>query len=538
MMTTVRDEHPKSLSKIFEPLAIDSLDNNGLALAAKQAASKCTHPSLIEVIIRQNADLKPSTLRHANIAKLGTPKTIAVIAGQQAGLFLGPLYTFYKACSCIALAKHLELISGIPTVPIFWIQDEDHDFAEINHCWIPNMNGDAVRLELLGDKKSDYLSRVSVKYRTINSDIEPLLDIVKTEYQALPFTTEIIEQIEACYKSGKSISDAFREFLGLVFADDGLVLFSPRDAAVSNLLSPIFELSLEKHAQIAQALIEQTAKLTKYCVDNVVHIRENSPLFFFHKGGADGPRYRLSEDLHSWNLIGGNCSISNSELIAFLKKEPLRFSTSALLRPIAQDYLFPTVAQIAGPSEINYLAQMRPLYDIFALNKPLIVPRPSILCLEPKIRRKLSQLGLTASDLALSETDLLKKVAQTHSSPAQEPAHLENQILAQIEKALEFYKMAASSVDETLLGALARTSQKIANQVHVLVQRYEEAFLRLDDMHKSRLKQIRNALMPNDMHQERVFSPLYFLCKYGYSFKNRLIETINPLSRQNYELDL
>ena len=60
------------------------------------------------------------------------PDDTAVVAtGQQVGLFLGPLYAFYKAASAIAVARALEAESGVRCVPLFWLQTEDHDFAEI-----------------------------------------------------------------------------------------------------------------------------------------------------------------------------------------------------------------------------------------------------------------------------------------------------------------------------------------------------------------------------------------------------------------------
>src|SRR5207245_10116564 len=54
----------------------------------------------------------------------------AVVSGQQAGLFGGPLYTIYKALSAVKLADCLTQ-RGVKAVPVFWIATEDHDFAEV-----------------------------------------------------------------------------------------------------------------------------------------------------------------------------------------------------------------------------------------------------------------------------------------------------------------------------------------------------------------------------------------------------------------------
>src|SRR3989454_12628263 len=55
---------------------------------------------------------------------------VAVICGQQPGLFTGPNYTILKAITAIKLARALN-DRGATAVPIFWIAAEDHDYQEI-----------------------------------------------------------------------------------------------------------------------------------------------------------------------------------------------------------------------------------------------------------------------------------------------------------------------------------------------------------------------------------------------------------------------
>ena len=55
---------------------------------------------------------------------------VAVITGQQPGLFTGPNYTILKATTAIKLAKAIEA-TGVAAVPVFWVAAEDHDYQEI-----------------------------------------------------------------------------------------------------------------------------------------------------------------------------------------------------------------------------------------------------------------------------------------------------------------------------------------------------------------------------------------------------------------------
>src|ERR1043165_6326670 len=85
---------------------------------------------LCNVLERMNRDwgAGEQTLQH--IARLQDGDCIAVVTGQQAGLFTGPLYTIYKALSAIKLADCLTQ-RGEKAVPVFWIASEDHDFNEV-----------------------------------------------------------------------------------------------------------------------------------------------------------------------------------------------------------------------------------------------------------------------------------------------------------------------------------------------------------------------------------------------------------------------
>src|SRR6185295_1814847 len=65
-----------------------------------------------------------------NIQLLRDQDCIAVVSGQQAGLFTGPLYTIYKALAAVKLAGCLTQ-RHTKAVPVFWIASEDHDFAEV-----------------------------------------------------------------------------------------------------------------------------------------------------------------------------------------------------------------------------------------------------------------------------------------------------------------------------------------------------------------------------------------------------------------------
>ena len=81
---------------------------------------------------RRNA---PPAARAAG-ALLADPRTVAVITGQQAGLFGGPLFTLLKALTAIKLAEKVTRDHGVPAVAVFWIDAEDHDWNEVRSATV------------------------------------------------------------------------------------------------------------------------------------------------------------------------------------------------------------------------------------------------------------------------------------------------------------------------------------------------------------------------------------------------------------------
>ena len=120
----------------FEKLAPffngDYRSDEDLTRACERAAAK--HPNrapLAEILARQAANFDLAESSATLLEKISDSSSVAVVTGQQLGLFGGPLYTLFKSVTAIQLAARLEQLTGRPTVPVFWLEGEDHDFQEI-----------------------------------------------------------------------------------------------------------------------------------------------------------------------------------------------------------------------------------------------------------------------------------------------------------------------------------------------------------------------------------------------------------------------
>ena len=130
-------------------------DRDARKAAVARAAARAPSAALVAELAAQQAAFGDSPARTRALETLARGGAAAVVTGQQVGLFLGPLYTIYKAATAIVLAEALAVEIGTPVVPIFWMATEDHDFAEIDHCSIARAAGPPLRLRVSADGRSD-----------------------------------------------------------------------------------------------------------------------------------------------------------------------------------------------------------------------------------------------------------------------------------------------------------------------------------------------------------------------------------------------
>jgi len=115
--------------------------------AAAIAAQDYDRDALVDALIDQNKRYGSGDLTFRYLEELRSADSIAIVSGQQAGLFTGPLYTIMKALSVAKLTVCLRE-QGIRAVPVFWVASEDHDFAEVNHCRIVDQDGKLIKISL------------------------------------------------------------------------------------------------------------------------------------------------------------------------------------------------------------------------------------------------------------------------------------------------------------------------------------------------------------------------------------------------------
>jgi bacillithiol synthase len=493
---------------------------------ARRAAGRRIDPALVAVLREQQAQLPPSATRERNLDALAAGDTAAVVSGQQVGLFLGPLYTFYKAASAIAVARAIAAESGVRTVPVFWLQTEDHDFAEIACCTTAGADGVPVRLALADEPAAAV--RVSVAHRRLGSEITGLVEALAAQLGTAPAAREVVDLLRAHYVPGRPLAMAFAGALAEIFADEGLLFLDPRDARIATLTAPIYRRAIVESVEIDRQLLAQGQRLLAAGFSQQVAVRAGSPLIFFHRHGPEGPRHRLQAidagdpDDPAWRLLGSDEIVTREALLRAVDVEPLRFSTSALLRPIVQDTLLPTVAYVGGEAEVNYFAQVDPLYAHFDVAAPLVVPRARFRCVEAPARRWLDALGLQPDDLAQPLAALLARVV-TPPVGAPDPQALRRRVAEEIAPVVDQIAGAISAADPALARAGQRTRASVDHALSRLTRRYAQSLGARDTVARQRLLRAQAALFPGGEPQERVFGWPTLAARLGSAAFKRLV---------------
>lgn len=462
-------------------------------------------PEVWEELHKQQVRFGESAACRTALEKLRKPGARVVVTGQQAGLFLGPMYTFYKAFRTIEWAAKLEAATGAPVVPVFWLQTEDHDFAEVSTARFLDGTGGLISVQA-GSGEPD---RVSIAHRSFVRDSELALERLSHLIQDLPYGSEVVESFARYTYPGASWSDAFAQSLHRCFSDEGMLILNPRCGAVARRTREIHRVAIDRSEDIGELLDRRAHSLRKMDFKVQVKIRRECSLSFFHIRTPSGPRYRVKVLGSSFGLSGSDAPVTRESIYRALEDEPLRFSSSALLRPIVQDTVLPTVAYVAGPGELSYFAQIEPLYRLYGLTMPMIVPRLHATVIDPETSRVFKKFpGLRAEEMSQEDLDSFARQLLPH-----DPAAIESTLNDQIEHALTTAEQTLSGLE--LERAFSRTRATVQFAIRKLSERAIAAQLRKENTVQTRMNVLKNRLRPNGMPQERTLSIAYYLARFG-----------------------
>lgn len=506
---------PLSLKKYY-PNAVGNIADIASRVPDVLANHKADRNILCDALEEMNLKFGAPQKTLDNIAMLRESDTVAVVSGQQAGLFTGPLYTIYKALSAVKTAECLNA-RGIKAVPVFWIATEDHDFEEVSNTFVLDRKGKLVEVKNQPKRCHDELP---VGYIKLDDSIKPTIEELFEKLPNTEFTPEIRNLIEECWAPQVYYGDAFAKLLTMLLGDHGLIMLCPLDSRLKSLASPIYVEAIKRSSEIVDALRKRSDELVADGYQAQVLIGEDYFPLFWHS--RDGSRHALKKrDDGQFKTKDESRHFTLDALADVAEREPSRFSPSVVLRSVVQDYLLPTVCYFGGAAEVAYFAQSGEVYRLLGRPQTTIFHRQSFSFIESRHARTLEKYDIEFRELLEGIDVILPRLVDSHLN--KETALLIADVEERINIELNRLDQNFVEIDPTLAEYLANRRRKMIYHIGAIRNKFRQSQLRRDHVLYDRIETLFDALMPKGHLQERSVNILHFANRFGLHF----IEWIN-----------
>ncbi|HRI03750.1 MAG TPA: bacillithiol biosynthesis cysteine-adding enzyme BshC [Pyrinomonadaceae bacterium] len=466
----------------------------------------------------------------ANIELLRQSSTVAVLTGQQAGLFTGPLYTIYKALSAIKLADELRL-QGTAAVPVFWAATEDHDIEEVSKAYSLANDGGLFESKYVADESFIGLPVGEVK---LDDSVAGLIDEMLSEMSNTPFSAGLKATLADSWKEGTGFGDAFISSLAAVFAELGLIFIDPIHPGIKRLASPIYVSAIERADEMVSAIRERGRVLDTEGYHTQVLVDEDYfPLFWHDEEGKRRSLRKTGEGVYRTKET--RVELARDGLIELANNQPERLSPGVMLRPVVQDYLLPTVCYFGGAAEIAYFAQNSEAYRVLKRPVTPILHRQSFTIVEHKHRRALDKFGLELSDLFAGIEQISLKLAER--DPA-DTGQLFTDVEQKIEAELDRIESQVESIDATVAANFAKRRRKMIYHIGATRKKALLAQMRNDEVASRQIAGLFASFLPNGGLQERSLNVFTYLNKFGPNFIDWLYAAIDLEDKDHRIVDL
>jgi bacillithiol biosynthesis cysteine-adding enzyme BshC len=520
---------------------------------------------IYDILKTYNKNIECGAKTLENIEKFKNINSAIVVGGQQPGLLSGPLFTIYKILTILKLSSFLEKKLKVPVVPCFWNASDDSDRDEVDNFNIMKADGEIknIKLDLQGISEWTRYSDILITKDRVDRVIE---EIEKTLYPTdfkkdiINFykkgVVDIFSKVSSGCSYGKnsvegkiSISTFFSALIARMFSDYGIVVIDPSYSELKELSFNLLEFDINNNWKISN-LINSTGKSLKekgyhnqlasfpgalnsfYCMEGVRHKiyqdyqdskldsanKNDKSLFEMEAGeGANKKAYKYSR----------------KDLIALFEENPSNISLNVVLRPLFQDSELPVLCSICGPGEISYIAQLKPVYDLYGFKMPVVYPRFSATIIEKKIKKLLVKFNISEEELGLAVDEVIKtKIAsKAKVDVAKLMVGLEKDIqagLERVEKAL--MNTATVDTDMNVSNSFDRIRRNIKKEAGVLEKKIYSELKKQDEFTLKGIEKIYANIFPDGSLQERKINIISYQNKYGFGLIDELYSAVEPFS--------
>lgn len=435
---------------------------------------------------------------------LADAATRVVVAGQQPGLFAGPLYTLSKAMAAARWAQALT-DSGQPAVAVFWVATEDHDFDEAARVTV--LASDGPRSFDLGE---DPEPLTPLGARSLGPRVVEVLEEIRS-LPGGPGWGAWWDEVAAWYRPAARFGEAFCRLMVRILGERCPLLVDSQSPELKAAQRPWLARLVEGREELEEAYRAADGAIEGRGYDLQVTPQPGlSPLFLL-----DGGRRRRIEWVgrERWRLRGGDGSEAPvSRLLERIADNPITASPGVLARPAVQDAVLGTTLQVLGPGELSYMVQAAATHRVLGIDAPRVALRPQVLVLDERQLEKLGQTGLEPADLLADAESLDRRLAAGAGRDLTAP------VRERFADELDRLEAAAVELDPNLESPWQKTRDHVLRALDTFTGKVTAAAARADELRRRRVEELRAACLPGGRPQERVISSAHFPGRYGDAF--------------------
>jgi bacillithiol synthase len=418
------------------------------------------------------------------------------------------------------LAKREEQRLQRPVIPVFWIAGEDHDVNEVNHIWMLHEKGKLMKHRYPTShtgKRS--VSSILLQRKRVVRWLDELSQVIPdSEYKK-----EWLQVFKHNVTDSVSWTRYFARIMHHLFGRWGLLLIDSNDPQLRRMESPFFGKLIEREQQVNQHVIHASEQLGNLGYPSPVEIDKRQTNLFIE---VEGERHLFYNYGSFWMSKNGVHRFTKQQIKEICQDSPERLSNNVITRPLMQEYLFPTLLFVGGPSEIAYWGLLKQAFREMNLQMPIVYPRTSFTLLDRRTQLRLQQFDLSIHDLF---ANLEKKKAEWLEN--QRPEGLDR-LFVQVEEQVEaiYHPLIKElnqkiGMDIELIGQ--KNLQEIKKQIHYLQKEVDKKMLMKYETDLRRWDELIHTVLPRKIPQERVLNLIHFWNLYGMDWLERMIEEVS-----------
>ena len=463
--------------------------------------------------------LKDSGVDETNLRRWMDGKGVMVTAGQQPGLFGGPLYSVYKALSAVAAARELESALNRPVMPLFWVASEDHDWEEAGETCVLDVENEFHRIQVTPDPndRSRPLFRVPLDQR-----ISRLLDRFLALHPDTEFSGGLEATLRAAFRPERTLAEGFKSFMGSLVESLGIRFVHAHCPSLKRHTRSVLLRELDQAEEREAELGSVARQLTSKGYPVQVPILERGVNLFLE--GPAGRERIYRDGTGSFSLRHSGTRLSREDILARTEEDPASLSPNVLLRPVVENAIFPVVATVVGPGEIGYHAQLAPVFAGHGVSPPVLVPRHSVTLVERKVSKVMEKFDLELEELGRPFHELAENLVQDEVPPKVRRAL--GSLRGHISRDLKELSTEAKGIDPTLQGPVDAARNQAFHTIDDLERKIVQSLKRENEVALAQVEKAQRHLFPDGKPQERVLNPAYYLSRYGPDLIRYLSETL------------